>query len=89
MKSDCPIQTARHTIKHHDFNPSSTRMVSWSKEKINKIKRTLRRVNKSFKSMKARKSKTNEIDRCHEISNDDQDCTRIDKEEGNEDLETW
>ena len=35
--------------------------------------------------MKARKHKANKIDRGHEIPNDDQDCARIDSEEGNED----
>ena len=35
--------------------------------------------------MKSWKSKDNEIDREHDITNDDQDCTRIDSEEGNED----
>ena len=47
MKSDCPIQTARHTIKHYDFNPSNARMISWAKVRIKNIKRTTRRVNKS------------------------------------------
>ena len=60
-------------------------MISWAKGRIKKIKRTLRHVKKSTKSMKARKSEANKIDRGHEIPNDDQDCTRIDNEEGNED----
>ena len=68
-------------IKHYDFNPSNARMISWSKGRIKKIKRSLRHVNKSIKSMKGRKSKANKIDRGHAIPNDDQDCTRIDNEE--------
>ena len=38
MKSDYPIQTARHTIKHHDFNLSNARMVSWAKDRIKRSK---------------------------------------------------
>ena len=60
-------------------------MISWAKGRIKKIKRILRHVKKSTKSMKARKSEANKIDRGHENPNDDQDCTRINNEEGNED----
>ena len=85
IKSDYPIQTVRCMIKCYDFNLSNTTMISWDKGGIKKINRTIRHVNRSIKSMKARKSKANKIDRGHEIPNDDQDFTRIESEEGNED----
>ena len=81
MKSDYPIQIAMCAIKNHDFNLSNARMINWAKGRIKKIKRTLRRVNRSTKSIKARKSKSIKI----EITNDEHDCTRIDIEEGNDD----
>ena len=72
-------------IKCYDFNPSNARMISWAKFRIQKIKRTLRRVNRSINPMKSRKPKANKIDRGHAIPNYDKECTRTDSEEGNED----
>ena len=43
MKSDYPIQTSRHTIKHYGFNPSNARIISRAKGRIKKTKRTIRR----------------------------------------------
>ena len=42
-------------------------MISWAKGRIKKMKRTIRCLNKSIKSMKARNSKANKINRGHEI----------------------
>ena len=85
LMSDYPIKKAICMIQHYDFNPSNARIISWDLGRTKKIKRTTRRVNKSIKSMKAMKSKDKKNDRGYEILNNDQDCTRIDSEEGNED----
>ena len=42
-------------------------MISWDKGRIKNIKRTIRRVNKIIKSMKAKKFKASKIDRGHEV----------------------
>ena len=67
MKFDYPIETARCMMKNFDFNPSNATMISWAKGRIKNIKRSIRRVNKSIKSIKTRKPKANKIDTGHKI----------------------
>ena len=54
-------------------------------DRIKRIKRALRRISISVRGLKVRKSRLNKIDRGHEILNNDDNCTRIDQNEGNTD----
>ena len=60
-------------------------MISWAQGHIKKIKRTLRGVTRSIRSVKARKSKPNKIDRGDDTLNNDIDCDSVYADEGNED----
>ena len=55
MKSDYPIQIVRFIVKHYDFTPSNSRMISWAQVRIKKIKINSTWTMRSIRSMKARK----------------------------------